>query len=98
MSDKKDTLVPKKVLEQPPLGVERNVSVDSSTFYEGDEYDDLDDFGAQGMRSGGAGASGGAGTKKTDKRQEKRGGSGGSGTIYSTKHIRAKESQPRTKK
>jgi hypothetical protein len=93
MSDKKDTMVPKKVLEQPPLlGVERNVSVDSATFYEGDEYDDLDDFGAQGMRGAGAG------TKKTDKRQEKRGGSGGSGTIYSTKHIRAKDSQPRTKK
>jgi hypothetical protein len=90
MSDKLDTTVPK--VEQPPLGAERNVSVDSAAFYEGDEYDDFDDFGAQGS------AGGGAGKQKTDKRQEQRGGSGGSGTIYSAKHIRAKEAQLKTKK
>jgi hypothetical protein len=89
MSDKQDTTVP--MVEKPPLGGERNVSVDSAAYYEGDEYDDFDDFGAQGS------AGGGAGKQKMDKRKEQRGGSGGSGTIYSTKHVRAKEAQPKTK-
>jgi hypothetical protein len=89
MIDKQDTTLPK--VEQPPLGTERNVSVDSAAFYEGDEYDEYDDFGAQGS------AGGGAVKQKTAKRQEQRGGSGGSGTIYSTKHVRAKEAQPKIK-
>ena len=90
MTDKQSTTVPK--VEQPPLGAERNVSVDSAAFYEGDEYDEYDDFPGQGS------AGGGAGKHKTDKRHEQRGGSIGSGTIYSAKHVRAKEAQPKTKK
>ncbi|GAX23855.1 hypothetical protein FisN_20Hu060 [Fistulifera solaris] len=64
----------------------RENSVDSTQFFEAaDEYDDYDDFAAT---SG----------SKIDKRQQDRGGSGGSGTIYSSKHVRAKESLPRSSK
>lgn len=64
-----------------PQAPERNASVDSAAFFEGDDYDDYDDFAAGGNGGGGG---------KVNKRSNERGG-GGSGTIYSAKHIRAKE-------
>lgn len=64
----------------------REASVDSTQFYEAaDEYDAFDDFAAT---SG----------SKTEKRQQDRGGGGGSGNVYSSKHVRAKESQQRSSK
>lgn len=55
-----------------------------------DDYDDYDDFRAENYRCGGT-----KGGQKINRRHQNRGGSGGSGTIYSTKHIRVKESQQR---
>jgi hypothetical protein len=70
----------------PREGAAREMSVDSAQFFEAaDEYDDYDDFAAT---SG----------SKVDKRQQDRGGGGGSGSIYSSKHVRAKESLPRSSK
>ena len=69
--------------EQPQ---QRNESVDSAAFFEGDEYDDYDDFDA-GQSGGGGGC---ASNTKQSKRQQSRSG-GGSGTIYSAKHVRQKE-------
>jgi hypothetical protein len=62
ITDKQDTTWPK--VEQPPLGAERNVSVDCATFYQGDAHEEQDSFGAQWS------AGGGAGKQKMDKRQE----------------------------
>ena len=73
-----------------PQQTERNESVDSAAFYDGDTYDDYDDFGLN-HKGGGGGGGGGGTSQKMAKRQEDRGGSGGSGTIYSAKHVRAKE-------
>lgn len=68
----------------PRENVERETSIDSTQFFEAaDEYDDYDDFGA---------ASG----NRMDKRQQDR--RGGSGNVYSSKHVRAKESQQRSSK
>uniref|UniRef100_A0A7R9ZP05 Uncharacterized protein n=1 Tax=Craspedostauros australis TaxID=1486917 RepID=A0A7R9ZP05_9STRA len=70
---------------------DRTTSVDSAAFFEAqDEYDDYDDFGLSG------GGGGGGGNAKIKRRQDNRGGSGGSGTIYSAKHVRAKEAQRKT--
>jgi len=55
-----------------------------------EDYDEYDDFQAGG---GGGGGGRGLGRQKTTKRQQLRGGGGGSGTIYSAKHVRAKEAQ-----
>ena len=68
---------------------QRMESVNSAAFFEGDEYDDYDDFRAS--TGGGGGGGGGSKSSKMSRRQENRGGSGGSGTIYSAKHVRAKE-------
>ena len=73
--------------QAPP---ERNASVDSAAFFEGDEYDDYDDFQAAGGSGGGAV---GNNSSKMHKRSNNRGGGGGSGTIYSARHVRAKEAQ-----
>ena len=62
---------------------------DERDYYD-DDFLDYDDF--QAMGGGGGGAGSRAAGKKTTKRQNQRGG-GGSGTIYSAKHIRAKEAQ-----
>ena len=77
--------------------------------YHDDGYDAYDDFGlSTGSGSGGGGGSGSGGSnnayhrglknggvvgQKQSKRHQQRGGSSGSGTIYSMKHIRAKETQ-----
>ena len=63
---------------------------DDSDDLRDNEYDEYDDFAAC-FGGGGGGGGGGIGRQKTAKRQKQRGG-GGSGTIYSSKHIRAKES------
>lgn len=92
MTDKaqESTTAPTSTTVVPPASAnERMESVDSAAFFEGDEYDDYDDFQA----SNAAGGGGGGRTKSTkmNRRQDNRGGSGGSGTIYSAKHVRAKE-------
>jgi hypothetical protein len=71
----------------PPTGQpqERFESVDSAAYFEGDDYDEYDDFGAD--------TGGGGGGSRQNKRREDRGDSGGSGTVYSAKHVRAKEAQ-----
>ena len=64
-----------------------------------DDYLDYDDFELNGSKapssSGGGGLGKGGfnrgGSKKLQKRQDQRGGSGGSRTVYSAKHVRAKE-------
>ena len=63
-------------------------SVDSATFFDGDDYDDYDDFQANTGKGGG--------NAKIEKRQQDRGG-GGSGNVYSSKHIRMKETQTKSK-
>ena len=76
------------------LPLERNTSVDSSTFYEEqDGYDDYDDFDVnQGARGGGGGGSGNF-SRRLVKRQDHRGDSHGSQTMYTTKHVRQREGQ-----
>lgn len=80
-----------------PQSAERMESVDSAAFFEeGDEYDDYDDFVAS---SSGTAGSGGGGGAKLDQRQKKReGGGGGGGSVYSSKHVRMKESQTKNSK
>ena len=56
-------------------------------WYGDDDYAGYDDFQAGSRGGGGSGCA----SKKSTKRQTQRGGGGGSGTIYSSKHIRAKE-------
>jgi len=53
-----------------------------------DSYECYDDFGLGFSRGGGGGKNM---SRKMSKRQKQRGGSGNSGSIYSNKHIRAKE-------
>ncbi|CAB9529742.1 expressed unknown protein [Seminavis robusta] len=55
--------------------------------YDYDDYAEYDDF--QACQRGGGGGS--KVSQKNAKRQTQRGGGGGAGTIYSSKHIRAKE-------
>lgn len=74
----------------PTQLADRQTSVDSTEFFQGDQYDQYDDCPAN--------QAGGGGGKKTDKRRENRGGGGGSGSIYSTKHTRLKEAQKEIKK
>jgi hypothetical protein len=95
MSQSTDNNHPNKTTVPPkPEPADRNESVESAAFFEGgDEYDDYGDFGVNQAKSGGGGGGGGGTTQKIDKRQEHRGGSGGSGSIYSAKHVRAKETQ-----
>ena len=80
----------------PPRTIDQFPSFDSAADYpygdyDYDDFDDCDDFDDFGLvsRRGGGGASKTAG-QKMKKRQKQRGG-GGRGTIYSTKHIRARE-------
>ena len=94
MNNEQDNIKAKNLEQQPP---ERNASVDSAAFFEGDDYDDYDDFEAGGKSGGGGGANNNS-KQKMEKRQQERGGGGGSGTIYSAKHIRAKEAQASTSK
>ena len=84
-SDNQETSgVDKPSTAAPKENFTRETSVDSTQFFEAaDEYDDFDDFAAT---SG----------SKTDKRQQDRGAGGGS--VYSSKHVRAKESQQRSSK
>jgi hypothetical protein len=77
--------------EKPTVGADRQTSVDSAQFFEGDDCDDYDDFGID-IAAGGGG--------KSEKRREERGG--GPSSIYSAKHTRQKEAQrqrntPKTK-
>ena len=74
--------------QQPQTAPEAHYFDDYDYEEDFDCYLDYDDF-----RAGGCGGGGGGGgsSKKATKRQKQRGG-GGSGTIYSAKHIRAKES------
>jgi hypothetical protein len=85
----------KKAVQEPPIpprpiiGNERMESVDSSAFSQGDDYEDYDDFGIG--QSGGGGGGTRTKSQKIQFRQDTRGGGGGSDTIYSAKHVRAKE-------
>lgn len=73
----------------PQQHTRRHARVERVNSYEGDdEYEDYDDFGLGGGKAGGGG--GGGKSQKMARRQDNRGG-GGAGTIYSAKHIRAKE-------
>ena len=58
------------------------------------EYDDYGDFSVN--HRGGGGGGGGKGNSKSEKRQAKRGG--GCANVYSSKHIRAMESQRASRK
>jgi hypothetical protein len=62
-----------------------------------EEYDYFDDFGLQGKCGGGSGGDAGGSTQRLSRRQQNRGGAG-AGTIYSSKHVRAKEAQQRMPK
>jgi hypothetical protein len=74
-------------------------SSSSSDFYDddGDDYNDYDDFGLQFSSSGGGGTSKAA-SLKMNKRVKQQGGSNTSGSIYSAKHVRAKEALRKTKR
>jgi len=78
---------------------ERAESGDSAAFYKGDEYDEYDehdDFGL--VKNNNAGGGGGNKSQKMARRQDNRGGGGGVGTIYSAKHVRAKEALQKSPK
>ena len=64
---------------------------DDDDYYHCWDYDDYDDFGLAGKGGGGGSSSASKTSQKMKKRQNQRGGSGGRGTIYSNKHVRAKE-------
>lgn len=69
----------------PSLGpITRMESASSSGLYE-DDAEFYDDFGVDGKSGGGA-----ASSHKMSRREQNRGGLGG-GSIYSSKHVRAKE-------
>jgi hypothetical protein len=77
----------------------------SSDFYDYEEDNDTngphagyyDDFElGRGGTSGGGG--GGGSTGKMSRREQSRGGGAGRGTIYSSKHVRAKEAQQQQSK
>lgn len=88
-SDRSKKELEPPIPNRPPAVNERVESVDSSAFYEEDEYDKYDDFGM--ANSGGGGGGSGTKNQKINRRQDNRGGGATSGTIYSTKHVRAKE-------
>lgn len=73
-----------------PATAERTESVDSSTFFEKESgYDEYGDFGLDCKSAGGGGGGGGTSQKMSRRHQQR--GDAGNGTIYSTKHVRAKE-------
>jgi hypothetical protein len=70
---------------------ERMESADSFYYEDNDDdghYAEYDDF-----ELGGSGGGGGGSTGKMSRREQSRGGGAGRGTIYSSKHVRAKEAQ-----
>lgn len=73
-------------IDAPTGGMDRGVSVDSSEFVGGDEYDHYDDFGLSSGKGGGSGGRDYSKMSRTETRNEKRGGSGGGGCIRRNTH------------
>mmetsp|Transcript_18853 Transcript_18853/g.27877 ORF Transcript_18853/g.27877 Transcript_18853/m.27877 type:complete len:104 (+) Transcript_18853:128-439(+) len=84
-ADDKRILLPRG--SKPDVEYNRQISVDSATFFEAEDlYGDYGDF-----EAGSWGSGGGGGSKKTNKREFNRGG--GMTNVYSSKHTRMKEAQ-----